>query len=271
MYFSLENTQGFSLERIKEQFAPFDTPCDKLPPCRIRFTEKPKDILKKMNMLSKVGDHRFYLAEDFIAVANATSFVLVKNNFTDLEVLLSVGGKYPETQVAFLMLQGYRYVLAHHGQFQMHGAAVEHNGCGVVFCGLPGAGKSTQAHLWEEHLGARALNLDQPCIFFEDESVHISGSPWSGKESCYKNRQVPLKAVFFVEKAKENRVVRLGAGEAFSLLYLNNYLVPVNEEIEKKHTDAVERLVSRVPVYRLECTISGQAVALAHKAVFPDE
>mgnify|MGYP003298007595 CR=1 FL=1 len=39
-------------------------------------------------------------------------------------------------------------------------------------------------------------------------------------------------------------------------------------KIEKKHQDAVIKLASNVPVYRLKCTISKEAVEVAHNIVF---
>ena len=105
-------------------------------------------------------------------------------------------------------------------------------------------------------------------LLFEDDEVYVSGSPWSGKEDCYKNKQVPLKAIFFVEQAPENSVQKMSVAESFSHLYLNNYLVPFDNEMEKKHQNAVIRLASNVPVYRLKCTISKEAVEVAHNIVF---
>ena len=268
MPFKLINNGKFNLSRILMQFNSFTESEDEFPFCTINFVERPKDGLQNKKLIKKVGDHYFYQSDDNIVVANATSFVLIRNDFSQMDVYLPPNGYFVETQLAFLILQAYRYILAHNGQFQMHSAVVVHDGCGVAFCGLPGAGKSTQAHLWEEHLGAEALNLDQPCIFFEDDGVHVSGSPWSGKEDCYKNKQVPLKAIFFVEQAPENSVQKMSVAEGFSHLYLNNYLVPFNSEMEKKHQNAVIKLASNVPVYRLKCTISKEAVEVAHNIVF---
>ena len=250
------------------QFEPFMTSGDEFLFCTINFMERTKESLKNRKLIKKVGDHYFHQLDDNIVVANATSFVLIKNNFSEMDVFLPPNGFFVETQLAFLLLQGYRYILAHHSHFQMHSAVVIHDGCGIAFCGLPGAGKSTQAHLWEEHLGAEALNLDQPCIFFKDDEVYISGSPWSGKEDCYKNKQVPLKAIFFVEQAPENSVQKMSVAESFSHLYLNNYLVPFDGEMEKKHQNTVIKLASKVPVYRLKCTVSKEAVEVAHNIVF---
>ena len=250
------------------QFEPFMANGDKFPFCTINFMERTKESLKNRKLIKKVGDHYFHQADDNIVVANATSFVLIRNNFSQMDVYLPPNGYFVETQLAFLLLQGYRYILAHHGQFQMHSAVVIHDGCGIAFCGLPGAGKSTQAHLWEEHLGAEALNLDQPCIFFENDKVYVSGSPWSGKEDCYKTDVAPLKAIFFIEQSKENSVGLLSKAESFSLLYLNNFLIPTSDDIEEKQKKAVEKLVLNVPVYRLRCDISEQAVMTAYNAVF---
>ena len=203
MSFIFTNNDKFNLPRIMMQFEPFMASGDEFPFCTIKFMERTKDSLKNRKLIKKVGDHYFHQSDDNIVVANATSFVLIRKDFSQMDVYLPPNGFFVETQLAFLLLQGYRYILAHHGQFQMHSAVVIHNGCGIAFCGLPGAGKSTQAHLWEEHLEAEALNLDQPCIFFKDDEVYISGSPWSGKEDCYKNDVFPLKAIVFVEQAKD--------------------------------------------------------------------
>lgn len=271
MEFLLVDADKFDLDSILKQFEPFSECSTESDTCCVHFKERPKDFLKNKTRFKKVGDHSFYLFDNDIVVANATSFVLIRDNFTNMDVLLVRGRKHPIQQISFLLLQGYRYILANKGHFQMHSAVVIRNGVGIAFCGLPGAGKSTQAHLWEEHLNAEALNLDQPCVFFKENEVYVSGSPWSGKEDCYKNKMVPLKAIFYVEQAPENKAERLSLGETFSHLYLNNYLVPLNEEIDNKHKAAVMKVTMNVPVYRLKCTISKEAVETAYNMVFPED
>ena len=267
MRFLLKGTENYSLSQIKKQFSSFEVG-DKLPFCRINFSDRPRGILKDKKLFKRVGEHSFYSLQDGVMVANATTFAIMLENYSTMNVLLPHGIDVPERQTAFLMLQAYRYALANAGHFQMHGAVVVQNGCGVAFCGVPGAGKSTQAHLWIKHLNSQALNLDQPCVLFDNGEILVSGSPWSGKEDCYINKSVRLKAVFFVEQAKENVVEKLSCAEAFSHLFLNNFLVPVTDEIEKKHQDAVMKVAIGVPVYRLKCTISKEAVEVAYNAVF---
>lgn len=268
MSFILKGIDEFDLAEINENFSPFTKGEDKLPLCTVRFFDRPKDLLNGRTRFKKAGDHSFYILEEGVMVANATSFALLRKNFREMDVYIPKKGKYPNRQLAFLMLQAYRYALCYFGHFQMHATVVTINGEAVAFCGLSGAGKSTQAHLWAEHLGAQALNLDQPVILFKDEKVLASGSPWSGKEDCYKTDVAPLKAVFFIEQAKENSVSKMSKAEGFSLLYLNNFLIPTSDDIEEKHKKAVEKLVLNVPIYRLRCDISKEAVMTAYNAVF---
>lgn len=267
MSFLLNETNNYSLSQIKKQFSSFELG-DKLPFCNINFLNRPRDIHQGKTLYKRVGEHSFYALQDGVMVANATTFAIIRENYSVMDVYLPESVSVPENQTAFLMLQAYRYSLANAGYFQMHSAVVVKDGFGVAFCGLPGAGKSTQAHLWIEHLDAKALNLDQPCVIFDDDDILVSGSPWSGKEDCYINESVSLKAILFVEQADENTVEKLSLAEAYSYLYLNNFLVPVNEDIEKKHKDAILKLVLGVPVYRLKCTISKEAVAVAYNKVF---
>lgn len=256
------------MDNIKQQFSVFLNGNSELPFCRINFYERNRKISEGLKLLKKVGDFSYYVANDGVVIADATTYAVVHNRYTEIDIYLPPQGKYVESQVSFLMLQAYRYVLANAGQFQMHSAVVTHDGYGVAFCGIPGAGKSTQAHLWEEHLGADALNLDQPCVLFKNDDVFVSGSPWSGKENCYKKDIVPLKTIFFVEQAKENCAVKLSKAEGFSYLFLNNFLLPISDEIEKKHHDAILRIVEKVSIYKLKCTISRDAVEAAHNVAF---
>jgi hypothetical protein len=268
MSFILKGIDKFDLDEINDHFSPFTKGENKLPDCTIRFFDMPKDLLNGRVPFKRAGGHSFYIFEEGVMVANATSFALLRENFCEMDVYIPKKGKYPNRQLAFLMLQAYRYALCYFGHFQMHATVVTINGEAVAFCGLSGAGKSTQAHLWEKHLGAQALNLDQPVILFENDKVLASGSPWSGKEDCYKTDVAPLKAIFFIEQAKENCVNKISKAEGFSLLYLNNFLVPISEEIEEKHKKAVEKVVLNVPIYRLRCDISKEAVMTAYNAVF---
>ena len=271
MSFRLEQTEGFALNEIKRQFAPFEMQMDKLPFCRIRFFDRTVDVIRRAARIAKLAEHAFYTTDRGIMVSNATCYAEVVEDHTGIDVYLPRDGKVPQRQLAFLMLQAYRYILCHNGQFQMHGAVVTCQGKGIAFCGIPGAGKSTQAHLWEQYKDAQALNLDQPAILFEEDQVLVSGSPWSGKEDCYRPDTAPLAAIFFVEQAPENRVIPMTPGEAFAHLLPNNYLYPLTPQYGAQHQAAIMALAKKVPAYRLRCTISPEAVEVAYQTVFQEK
>ncbi len=266
---SLElHLNGYKFLKSEAHFTAFSKGEDMLPFCRVNFYPKTEGMMEKLTLIKTVGVFSFYEHSEGIWLSDGSSHAFVHKDYTAIDMYLPRQWGFVEQQVMFLLLNAYRYILVHLGQFQMHSAVVVKDGVGIAFCGLPGAGKSTQAHLWEEYLNAEPLNLDQPVILFKDENVLVSGSPWSGKEDCYKNDVVPLKAIVFVEQAPENRIEPMIKAQAYSLLYLNNYMLPVRDEIETKHKDAIFNIIKQVPCYRLCCTISEEAVMVAYNEIF---
>ena len=115
------------------------------------------------------------------------------------------------------------------------------------------------------------LNADKPCLICKGNKVFVHGTPWSGKENVYVNAYAPVKCIAFVEQCSENRVERLSNGEAFSLLYLNNYIYPVNDELENQYIEVVRYISGSVPVYRLYCDMSEQAVKVLYDELYDNE
>lgn len=167
-----------------------------------------------------------------------------------------------------LLLNAFRSRLIVSGSLCAHGAAVVCRERAVLFCGLSTAGKSTQAQLWRDYLGAWVLNYDKPALLHRDGQRMAAGTPWSGKEPCYIPRTQPLEAIFFVEKHSSNECIRLSPAEAFSHLYPNYMPMPVSNEISEGYRLLVEDWANHVPCYTLRCTISEEAVQLAYAQVF---
>lgn len=207
----------------------------------------------------RINEFRFSPCEDGVLIQNdALSFAWIHDQWKRIDMLV----RHPlQHTPAFhaLMMRAYQYTALHAGGLLIHAAAVTHQGSGILFCGVPGAGKSTQARLWESTFDAETINNDQPCIVYEGEKAYVSGSPWSGKEPCYKNLCVPVKAIVFVEKSPENRIAPILPAEAYSLLYLNEYVIPVQPETEAAYKTAITRLLQAVPVYRQFCTMTEDA------------
>lgn len=164
------------------------------------------------------------------------------------------------------------YRLIYLGGMSLHSAVTVYRDEAIAFCGLSGAGKSTQANLWKRYLGAWVLNYDKPAIMYDDSDLcMICGTPWSGKERCFINGNTPLKAIVFVEKASYNYVQKLPIAEAYSMLLLNNYVYPIDNSVEVLYDQQVERLAQKVPVYRLFCTKDVDAVRALFGSLFDEQ
>lgn len=153
----------------------------------------------------------------------------------------------------------------------LHASAIVYRDETIMFSGMKGAGKSTQARLWLENTDAWVLNYDKPVVKLDGDQVLVSGSPWGGKEDLSINEVRPAKALFFVHQARENRVVRLPSAKAYAEAHLNYFVYPLNDDIEKRYNDAIIQLVKKVPIYDLFCTDTVEAVAVVRKELYPEE
>ena len=198
-----------------------------------------------------------------------TSSVVCSEDFLNAELFYSTEiDNYNIRDIAVPLNQSLRYRITYCRSIMMHASAVICNGKVILFTGVSGAGKSTQANLWKQYAGAKVLNYDQVLVFLQKDPIMVCGTPWAGKENVYIQGQYPLLAIVLVEKAKDNYVTELAKGEAFSRVYLNNYLYPLNMEIENRYFDSIINLVSRIPVYELKCTVTKEAVELLCKKLF---
>ena len=160
--------------------------------------------------------------------------------------------------------------LATQGGVVMHGSAIAFNGEGIVFSAPCGTGKSTHAGLWKQYFGEQVVHVndDKPAIRFKDNVPYIYGTPWSGKTDINTNVSAPLKAIVFLAQAPQNRISLLSPAEAAMEIYYQTARPFYDEALALKILDTTDRLIQSVPVYRLECTISKEAVELVRKTVF---
>ncbi len=155
----------------------------------------------------------------------------------------------------------------------LHSSSLAYNGQGIAFSAPSGTGKSTHTGLWQQHFGdaVEIINDDKPAIYFKDGQAMLCGTPWSGKTALNRNRAVPLRAIVFIERGEDNRIERLDTVE--SMFYLTSQISRpyYDESLGVRLLDFTEKLLGAVPVYRLYCTISRQAVDVVYKAVFSTE
>ena len=152
--------------------------------------------------------------------------------------------------------------------FFLHCSCLEIDGGAVVFTAPPGTGKSTHARMWREHFGDRVtmINDDKPLVRRTGDDFIIYGTPWNGKHSISTNTSAPIRAVFFLEQAKENCTEPLDAVSALTLL-LRQTVIPSDKADLSLLLDMLSALIERVPMFRLKCNISHEAAQIAYDAI----
>ena len=146
-----------------------------------------------------------------------------------------------------------------------HGSAIAVDGQAFLFTAKSGTGKSTHTRLWRELLGDRAVmvNDDKPMIRVTDDGAVIYGTPWDGKHRLSSNISVPLKAICILERAEENRIEPISAGEAYPMLLQQTYR-PADPAALAKTLTLIDRLSRGVKLYRLGCNMDIRAAELSY-------
>jgi Fe-S cluster assembly ATPase SufC len=140
----------------------------------------------------------------------------------------------------------------------------------VLFSGPSGAGKSTMAELWHTHLDADVLNGDRAVIQKSAGCFTAAGSMWAGSSQIYRRDRLPIRGVFLVTQAPENRVERLGF-DAFIPLFSQTILNSWDPQYMAQITALYAEFMEKIPVYRLYCRPDRQAVELAYQTLFGKE
>ena len=176
---------------------------------------------------------------------------------------------YSKTWRCAHLICGERFLLRHRA-FLLHSSFVGIHGQAVLFSGPSGAGKSTMADLWHTHLGADILNGDRTVIQKHTDGFTAAGSMWAGSSQIYRRDRLPIRGVFLVTQAPENRVERLSF-DAFIPLFSQTILNSWDPEFMAAISALYADFMEQIPIYRLYCRPDRQAVELAYQTLFGKE
>ncbi|MCD8025469.1 MAG: hypothetical protein LUF33_00665 [Clostridiales bacterium] len=128
-------------------------------------------------------------------------------------------------------------------------------------------GKSTHTALWRKHFGDRVtmINDDKPIVRKIDGKFYVFGTPWMGKSNIGQNTKAPVKAVFVLQRGKENRAERVAAGTVFKEI-LEATVVPSDREKMAVLLSLLDEFFSSVKLFRLTCNTDEEAVEIAYNA-----
>lgn len=150
-----------------------------------------------------------------------------------------------------------------------HCSALEMDGRAYLFTAPSGTGKSTHASLWRKVFGEKVqmINDDKPLLRREtDGSWRVFGTPYGGKDNLQQNISQTVQGIVLLERGREDRITPVSAREAFPRLFAQTYHDAQAPAAMLRTMDLVGSL-AELPVFRLECTISEQAVETAYNAL----
>ena len=272
------NYEGLSADSVRELAIRFDEfqHGTVLPSWVIRFhsfIDEETDL--SIQILGEVKGIRFYKDSDFFYIYKYYNEYLIgirlDNDFSTIDVYCGrndISGEQVD-RICELIKEGYRYRSVISKCMMIHASSVIYRNEGILFFGYSGAGKSTQASLWEKYRNAVVLNYDQNCIVPIEDKYYVSGTPWGGKEKLYYNNHVPIRAIVYVQKSLcGNSIVRLDKSNAFSVFVLHNYLFALSSEVEDTYYDVIIDIVEVIPIYILYCMNNEEAVDVLYEELY---
>jgi MoaA/NifB/PqqE/SkfB family radical SAM enzyme len=141
----------------------------------------------------------------------------------------------------------------------VHAAAVEMGGQGLVFAGASEAGKSTMVKLIGEK--ARVLCDDRVIIREDGGGFRVHGTWNHGEIDRVSPGSAPVRAVFFLRQANENRLDRVVEPKAVLRDFLPRIVRPlVSADWWDRALGLAEAIVREVPFYDLSFDKSGAVV-----------
>ena len=161
----------------------------------------------------------------------------------------------------------YRQLLDYDGML-LHSSAVVMEGRAYLFSAPCGTGKSTHTKLWLQVFGdkAKILNDDKPALRMEDGSFYAYGTPWSGKHDASLNIRVPVGGICILRRGEENRIEPYsGTMAIFDIL--SQTARSKSPVMTEKLLTLLDRLLEKVPVWKLECNMDPAAALVSYTAM----
>lgn len=151
----------------------------------------------------------------------------------------------------------------------LHASAVQLDDFAYLFSADSGTGKSTHTHLWlEKFPNAEILNDDKPAIRCIDGKFYAYGTPWSGKFDESINTKTEIAGITFLSRGEKNEIKRV-TGQDVMLDFMKQTVRPLRKDYMISFMGILDKILTDVPVYRLKCDMSHEAVETSYNAMKP--
>ncbi len=191
------------------------------------------------------------------------------NGRIDAEYLDSYSRCVSEVRNCFYLL-GFEAILLQRNKLCLHASCVDTSMGGLLFSGVSGIGKSTQAELWCRYRGARQINGDRPILSCDERGWTAWGSPYAGSSRCHVNDSCTVSAIILLKQADRCSLRRLGRAEAFRGVWAGMTVRSWDASFVDTASLLTIDLVTKVPVFEYSCTPDEGAVAYLEQALRKD-
>lgn len=243
--------------------------------CSVIFKKHINMLGEKANLIVKTSAILIYESEGFIhsfydekdipyyAVASedwsvCTMFVDPEYNDPDDEKIVQIVRDGLFAALRDVMIAA----LAQKRGLIIHSSTIIWNDMGVAFSAPSGAGKSTHTNLWKKMYGVWVLDGDAAACRIVNGVSIVYGLPWCGTSGEFINHSVPLRAIVFLQQAKENRIEKLDFHEAFIRLAARCFLQPWNDRMTNQFLDIIHEVAACTDCYLLNCLPDNDAVEM---------
>jgi hypothetical protein len=124
---------------------------------------------------------------------------------------------------------------------------VDDAGCGHLFLGHSGAGKSTSARLWQMRTGVRILSDDRIILRRREGQLWMYGTPWHGDAGIASPHAAPLTNVYVLEQAPRNELVKMPRSIAAAEIFARSFVPRHCPEALQFALQFIEQLCGELP------------------------
>jgi len=185
---------------------------------------------------------------------------------------------YPLSDIDIIIFSNW---LAESGDLIVHASGIEDDGAGYAFVGHAGAGKSTLIGEVVSPLGRAAdaattngerrgapvvLGEDQVIVRCREGQFLVYGTPWHTNPARCSPGGVPLKKLFFLNRAAGHGVEPCGRRAGIERLLQDAFIPYYNRAGTERILDTLLRLAEQVPFYTLDFRIGADVMSLIRAA-----
>lgn len=152
----------------------------------------------------------------------------------------------------------------------LHSSAILCFGKAYLFSAHSGVGKTTHTKLWQAYFGEeniKVINDDKPAIRCVNDEITAYGTPWSGLSYECENISAPVGGLIFIERGKTDKIERIKRTKSVLPLLLTQTIYKASAQRMAMVLETADKIITGVPVYKLTCTPTLNAVKVAADAI----